>query len=91
MSTNANNSYSSREEQQLANIFLALSMVASCLFAILLIPMCIFLAIAAKNLHNSMFHRVMRAPTRFFDITPIGKVLTHIYRPMYQILMEAYQ
>ncbi|XP_071784449.1 ATP-binding cassette sub-family C member 8-like isoform X1 [Asterias amurensis] len=30
---------------------------------------------AARKLHNSMLNSVMRAPMRFFDITPIGRVL----------------
>ncbi|XP_033646525.1 ATP-binding cassette sub-family C member 9-like [Asterias rubens] len=30
---------------------------------------------AAKNLHNSMLQRVISAPMRFFDTTPIGRVL----------------
>ena len=28
---------------------------------------------SSKNLHDSMFARVISAPTRFFDKTPLGK------------------
>ncbi|XP_066266498.1 ATP-binding cassette sub-family C member 4-like [Branchiostoma lanceolatum] len=35
-----------------------------------------FLAIkSSKNLHNDMFHAIIRAPTRFFDTNPVGRVL----------------
>ena len=34
----------------------------------------IFTTIAARNLHNKMFYRVLRAPMAFFECNPVGKI-----------------
>ena len=31
---------------------------------------------AAKNLHEQALHRIMRAPLRFFDTTPVGRIIS---------------
>jgi ATP-binding cassette subfamily C (CFTR/MRP) protein 4 len=34
----------------------------------------------SENLHNDMFWRVLRAPMHFFDIRPVGIILTRFSR-----------
>lgn len=36
----------------------------------------IFCLLAAKKLHNSMLHRVLRCPMKFFDKTPTGRIIS---------------
>ncbi|XP_032413049.1 ATP-binding cassette sub-family C member 4 [Xiphophorus hellerii] len=40
---------------------------------------------AAQNLHNSMFNAILRAPVRFFDINPIGRVLNRFSKDIGQV------
>jgi len=37
---------------------------------------CFSALLTSKNLHSLMIYKVFRAPIRFFDITPIGRILT---------------
>lgn len=70
----SNDTFYGDDENQVAYLtYIGLSTAAVVLFVIHDIP---FLATAAQSLHDSMFHRVMMAPSRFFDITPVGKVVT---------------
>ena len=40
----------------------------------------------SRNLHHELFRRVLRAPiTRFFDITPVGRVLNRFSRDLDQV------
>lgn len=38
--------------------------------------------IASKNLHNKMFHALLKAPMRFFDTNPSGRVLNRFSKDM---------
>ncbi|EKX39426.1 hypothetical protein GUITHDRAFT_160006 [Guillardia theta CCMP2712] len=40
---------------------------------------------ASVKLHNGMLERVLRAPTRFFDTTPTGRVLNRFTSDMYTL------
>ncbi|XP_054915035.1 multidrug resistance-associated protein 4 isoform X2 [Poeciliopsis prolifica] len=40
---------------------------------------------AAQSLHNSMFNAILRAPVRFFDINPIGRVLNRFSKDIGQV------
>ena len=31
---------------------------------------------AAKTLHEQALHKIMRAPLRFFDMTPVGRIIS---------------
>lgn len=62
------------ENETVMNVFIGLAVATTCLSLVATAPLWVFLATAAKHLHNSMFHRVMRAPTRFFDTNPVGKL-----------------
>eukprot|EP01130_Rhizamoeba_saxonica_P012730 TRINITY_DN5400_c0_g1_i3.p1 TRINITY_DN5400_c0_g1~~TRINITY_DN5400_c0_g1_i3.p1 ORF type:complete len:1259 (-),score=257.85 TRINITY_DN5400_c0_g1_i3:635-4294(-) len=39
----------------------------------------------AKKIHNSMIKRVIRAPTSFFDTTPLGRILNRFTKDLYVI------
>lgn len=55
------------------HVFTGLAVGSGLLYIVVEVPLWIFLALAAKRLHDSMFYRVMKAPTRFYDINPPGK------------------
>ncbi|KAM4711152.1 ATP-binding cassette sub-family C member 4-like isoform 2-T2 [Anableps anableps] len=40
---------------------------------------------SAQTLHNSMFNAILRAPVRFFDINPIGRVLNRFSKDIGQV------
>ncbi|KAM4537961.1 ATP-binding cassette subfamily C member 4-like [Fundulus diaphanus] len=40
---------------------------------------------SAQSLHNSMFNAILRAPVRFFDINPIGRVLNRFSKDIGQV------
>ncbi|XP_014906070.1 ATP-binding cassette sub-family C member 4 isoform X2 [Poecilia latipinna] len=40
---------------------------------------------AAQSLHNNMFNAILRAPVRFFDINPIGRVLNRFSKDIGQV------
>ncbi|KAK1940419.1 ABC transporter C family member 3 [Phytophthora citrophthora] len=50
---------------------------------------------SAKNLHEELFHRVLSAPiTRYFDVTPIGRILNRFSNDLDQmdsVLPQQYQ
>lgn len=62
------------DSKQLMNICIGLAVATICLNLAVTSPLWLFFATAARHLHNSMFHRVMRAPTKFFDTNPIGRL-----------------
>ena len=37
---------------------------------------------ASKNLHNKMFHKLLRAQPRFFDVNPTGRILNRFAKDM---------
>uniref|UniRef100_A0A4W5NVW4 ATP-binding cassette sub-family C member 5 n=1 Tax=Hucho hucho TaxID=62062 RepID=A0A4W5NVW4_9TELE len=40
---------------------------------------------AASVLHNKLFHRLLLSPMRFFDTTPLGRILTRFSRDMDEV------
>uniref|UniRef100_A0A3Q2TB68 Cystic fibrosis transmembrane conductance regulator n=1 Tax=Fundulus heteroclitus TaxID=8078 RepID=A0A3Q2TB68_FUNHE len=40
---------------------------------------------SAQSLHNSMFNAILRAPVRFFDVNPIGRVLNRFSKDIGQV------
>ncbi|KAM9820901.1 ATP-binding cassette sub-family C member 4-like [Neosynchiropus ocellatus] len=40
---------------------------------------------SSQNLHNKMFSSVLRAPVRFFDVNPIGRILNRFSKDIGQI------
>ena len=40
---------------------------------------------AARKLHNSLLHRVLHAPLRFFEVTPIGRILNRFSKDIESI------
>ncbi|MEQ2211625.1 hypothetical protein XENOCAPTIV_009697 [Xenoophorus captivus] len=40
---------------------------------------------SAQTLHNTMFNAILRAPVRFFDINPIGRVLNRFSKDIGQV------
>lgn len=63
------------------------------IYAAIVIVLCIFSMVrnlfffylcmsASINLHNSMFNKIIRAPCRFFDVNPIGRILNRFSKDM---------
>eukprot|EP00058_Branchiostoma_floridae_P007841 XP_002593329.1 hypothetical protein BRAFLDRAFT_119583 [Branchiostoma floridae] len=41
--------------------------------------------VSSKNLHNAMFNAIIRAPIRFFDTNPVGRVLNRFSKDIGQL------
>ncbi len=37
---------------------------------------------AASNLHNTAFHKIMRSPMSFFDVTPVGRTINRFSKDL---------
>eukprot|EP01121_Diplochlamys_sp_Union-15-3_P018939 TRINITY_DN7011_c0_g1_i1.p1 TRINITY_DN7011_c0_g1~~TRINITY_DN7011_c0_g1_i1.p1 ORF type:complete len:625 (+),score=107.71 TRINITY_DN7011_c0_g1_i1:214-1875(+) len=60
--------------------------VANCLFVLARsLLLAVAGVIAARTIHNSMLQRLMRAPTSFFDTTPVGRILNRFSKDIYTV------
>src|SRR5207302_1767518 len=44
--------------------------------------------VASKNIHNKLLHNVMRAKFRFFDSTPLGRIINRFSKDMEAVDQE---
>lgn len=56
-------------------------------FTVFLATLSLFLGslAAARYLHNNLLHRMMRAPTSFFDTTPLGRIINRMSRDVDEV------
>ena len=40
---------------------------------------------SSKNLHNQMFHKLLNAQPRFFDVNPSGETVLDIFTKLYGV------
>ncbi|XP_022907991.2 ATP-binding cassette sub-family C member 4-like [Onthophagus taurus] len=65
-------------------VYIYTGVVVACIFFVTLrsIMFFKFSMNASKNLHNKMFHSLLKAPMRFFDTNPSGRILNRFSRDM---------
>ena len=68
-----NNQTDRDEEYELRDLYFGLASISFFLNLFSIIPVAVFCAIASRTLHDTMFSRVMYAPSRFYDMYPVGK------------------
>ncbi len=70
-----NNTNSSHEENSAMEVYIGLSATTFVLCLLVEFPIAVFCDLAANQLHDTMFSRVIRAPTRFYDTNPVGMLI----------------
>ncbi|KAJ3100106.1 hypothetical protein HDU97_002488 [Phlyctochytrium planicorne] len=64
-----------KESLYFANVYFLLSLAWVVCYVLVVFIRCIGSYAASKKLHQNLIHRILHAPTKFFDTTPIGRIL----------------
>lgn len=71
-------------------LFLGVYGGLGCLFAVMVVVQVVILWVycairSARTLHDSLLHSILKAPTSFFDTTPLGRIVNRFSKDIYTI------
>nr|CAG8556518.1 4134_t:CDS:10 [Entrophospora candida] len=86
--------YGEADEEEKMGVYFAWGISTGFFGLVMGVSFAISGAVAAKRLHNSALKRILRAPTKFFDTTPLGRIINRFSKDMDtvdSILPDAYR